>query len=67
MLTEFVDLQPGDCIVQNGANSAVGKILIGLARERGIRTVNVVRRKELVPLTSPGQMIVVTDPRRGSR
>ena len=62
LLEDIVDLQPGDWIVQNGANSAVGKILIGLARERGVRTVNVVRRKELVaPLKALGADAVVVD------
>jgi trans-2-enoyl-CoA reductase len=62
LLQDIVDLQPGDWIVQNGANSAVGKILIGLARERGIRTVNIVRRRELVsPLLQLGADAVVID------
>lgn len=26
MLAEFVDLRPGDFVIQNGANSAVGSI-----------------------------------------
>lgn len=44
MLRQFVPLQAGDWVIQNGANSAVGGYLIQLARERGIRTLNVVRR-----------------------
>lgn len=44
MLTEFVSLKPGDWVIQNAANSGVGINLIQLARQRGIRTVNVVRR-----------------------
>ncbi|MGE0153295.1 MAG: zinc-dependent alcohol dehydrogenase family protein [Reyranellaceae bacterium] len=62
LLEDIVNLQPGDWIVQNGANSAVGKILIGLARERGIRTVNVVRRPELAgQLEALGADAVVVD------
>jgi trans-2-enoyl-CoA reductase len=62
LLEDIVDLQPGDWIVQNGANSAVGKILIGVARERGIRTINVVRRKELIdPLRTMGADAVIVD------
>jgi NADPH:quinone reductase-like Zn-dependent oxidoreductase len=62
LLQDIVDLQPGDWIVQNGANSAVGQIIIGLARERGIRTINVVRRAELEPvLRSLGGDAVVVD------
>lgn len=40
-------LQAGDWLVQNAANSAVGSMVIRLARRRGIRTVNVVRREAL--------------------
>ncbi|MEM0895452.1 MAG: 2-enoyl thioester reductase domain-containing protein [Verrucomicrobiota bacterium] len=48
MLREFVDLRPGDWVVQNGANSAVGRCVIQIAKKRGIRTLNLVRRKELI-------------------
>jgi NADPH:quinone reductase-like Zn-dependent oxidoreductase len=47
LLTDVVDLRPGDWVIQNVANSAVGRLLIRLARARGIRTVNVVRRPSL--------------------
>lgn len=40
-------LPPGSWLIQNAANSAVGKLVIRLARQRGIRTVNVVRREGL--------------------
>lgn len=48
LLSEFVDLEPGDWVIQNAANSAVGGYLIQLARARGIRTVNIVRRESVV-------------------
>jgi NADPH:quinone reductase-like Zn-dependent oxidoreductase len=47
MLTDLVDLKPGDWVLQNVANSAVGRLLIRLARARGLRTLNVVRREAL--------------------
>ena len=47
LLTDVVKLVPGDWIVQNVANSAVGRLVIRLARQRGIRTLNVVRRPSL--------------------
>ncbi|HTR86250.1 MAG TPA: zinc-dependent alcohol dehydrogenase family protein [Reyranella sp.] len=47
MLSDFVDLKPGEWVIQNVANSAVGRLLIVLAHQRGLRTVNVVRRPEL--------------------
>ena len=43
MLEDFVDLQPGDVVVQNAANSAVGQYVVQLARDKGLHTVNVVR------------------------
>ncbi len=44
LLSEFADLRPGEWVIQNAANSAVGLYLVQLARSRGWRTVNVVRR-----------------------
>ena len=62
MLKAFVDLKPGDWVIQNAANSGVGRAVIQIARLRGIKTVNVVRRKELIPeLEAEGADIVVTD------
>ena len=46
MLKRFVDLEPGDWVAQPGANSAVGRLVITLARLRGLKTLNVVRRDE---------------------
>src|SRR5690349_8755777 len=47
LLTDIVPLKAGEWLIQNVANSAVGRLLIRLARERGIRTVNVTRRESL--------------------
>jgi len=47
LLTDIVELKSGDWIIQNVANSAVGRLVIGLGRQRGLRTVNVVRRDTL--------------------
>ena len=44
MLTHYRELAAGDWLIQNAANSAVGTYLISLARARGVRTLNVVRR-----------------------
>lgn len=48
MLEDFVTLEPGEWVVQNAANSAVGRCVIQIARARGLRTLNVVRRPELI-------------------
>ena len=44
LLEDYAELAPGDWIVQNAANSGVGRALIQIARQRGIRTLNFVRR-----------------------
>lgn len=44
LLHGFVKLGPGDWVVQNAGNSAVGRCVIQLAREYGFRTVSFVRR-----------------------
>ena len=49
MLTDVVALAPGDWVIQNVANSAVGRLVIALARQRGWKTMNVVRRESLFP------------------
>ncbi|WP_412062776.1 zinc-dependent alcohol dehydrogenase family protein [Rubrivirga sp. IMCC45206] len=62
MLSEFVDLEPGDWVIQNAANSGVGAYLIALASLRGLKTVNVVRRESLVaPLMAAGADVVLVD------
>uniref|UniRef100_A0A915AXK8 Enoyl-[acyl-carrier-protein] reductase, mitochondrial n=1 Tax=Parascaris univalens TaxID=6257 RepID=A0A915AXK8_PARUN len=42
MLKEFVDLNPGDYIIQNCADSSVGRCVILLAKEWGYKTINTV-------------------------
>lgn len=62
LLDTFVDLAAGDWVVQNVANSAVGTSLVQLARARGLKTVNVVRRAELASeLEAIGADAVVVD------
>jgi trans-2-enoyl-CoA reductase len=62
MLTSFVELKSGDWIVQSAANSAVGGYLIQLAKQRGIKTINVVRREGLAKdLMSKGADVVLID------
>ncbi|KAI9501160.1 mitochondrial trans-2-enoyl-CoA reductase [Coemansia spiralis] len=45
LLRDFSALGPNDCVVQNGANSGVGRAVIQMARLMGVRTVNVVRER----------------------
>lgn len=62
MLHDFVPLQPGDWFIQNAANSAAGRAAIQIGRELGYRSVNVVRRPELIDeLQSEGADVVVLE------
>jgi mitochondrial enoyl-[acyl-carrier protein] reductase / trans-2-enoyl-CoA reductase len=47
LLEDHVALKPGDWVIQNVANSAVGRHLIVLAKAKGVRTLNVVRRNDV--------------------
>jgi len=46
LLRSLVDVRPGEWILQNAANGAVGQWVAALARRRGIRTLNIVRRPQ---------------------
>src|SRR5881227_2173141 len=48
LLHDYVDLARGDWLIQNAANSAAGRAVIQIAHELGYKTVNVVRRSELI-------------------
>jgi NADPH:quinone reductase-like Zn-dependent oxidoreductase len=62
ILSEYADLEPGDWIVQNAANSGVGRSLIALAKARGFRTINLARDQSvLAGLTASGADIVHLD------
>jgi NADPH:quinone reductase-like Zn-dependent oxidoreductase len=62
LLEDHVALKPGDWVIQDVANSAVGRHLIVLAKAKGLRTVNVVRRDDVAAeLTALGANVVLTD------
>jgi NADPH:quinone reductase-like Zn-dependent oxidoreductase len=62
MLTEFVQLKPGDWLLQNAANASVGRAVIAIAKSRGIKTVNLVRSSDLVgPIEALGGDVVLVD------
>ncbi len=62
MLHDFVSLQRGDWFIQNAANSAAGRAAIQIGRELGLRSVNVVRRPELIgELRADGADVVLLD------
>jgi mitochondrial enoyl-[acyl-carrier protein] reductase / trans-2-enoyl-CoA reductase len=62
LLEDHGALAPGDWVIQNVANSAVGRHLIVLARARGVRTINVVRRDDVAAeLRALGADLVLAD------
>lgn len=69
LLKTVVDLEPGDWVIQNAANSAVGQYVMQLAGIYGLKTVNVVRRDGLEDLiaSAGGDICVVDGPDLGER
>jgi trans-2-enoyl-CoA reductase len=62
LLHDYVDLEKGDWLIQNASNSAAGCAVIQIARELGYKTVNVVRRAELIDeLRTEGGDVVLVD------
>jgi trans-2-enoyl-CoA reductase len=62
LLHDYVDLQKGDWLIQNAANSAAGRDVIHIAHELDYKTVNVVRRAELIDeLRGEGGDVVLVD------
>jgi trans-2-enoyl-CoA reductase len=62
MLHDFAPLERGDWLIQNAANSGAGRAVIQISKELGYKTVNVVRRAELVDeLRGEGGDVVIVD------
>lgn len=66
LLDDFVQLQSGDVIIQNAANSMVGLSVMQLAHSRGVKTINIIRHRpgaqELIEnMKQYGGYIVVTE------
>lgn len=62
LLKHVVNLEPGDWIVQNAGNSAVGLSVIQMAKSFGLKTISQVRREDLVaPLKDLGADHVVIE------
>ncbi len=62
LLHDYVDLEKGDWLIQNAANSAAGRAVIQIAHELGYKSVNVVRRGELTDeLRAEGGDVVLVD------
>src|SRR5258708_24116571 len=62
LLDEASALKAGDWIVQNAANSGVGRSLIAIAKARGMKTIHLVPPPEPIPeLQAVGGDLVVVD------
>jgi trans-2-enoyl-CoA reductase len=62
LLHGYVDLKKGDWLIQNAANSATARAVIQIAHELGYKTVNVVRRAEVIDeLRAEGGDVVLVD------
>lgn len=62
MLSDYVTLKRGDWVIQNAANSAVGRHVIAFCKARGYRSINVVRRESLIDeISALGADEVVVD------
>ena len=62
LFSEFVPLAAGDWVMQNVANSGVGGYLVQLAKLRGYRSVNIVRRASAVAsVRAQGGDVVLVD------
>ena len=64
LLKDFVPLKSGDLVVQNGANSAVGRLVIQMASIMGARTLNIVRDRP--DFDALAQELTALDPSGGA-
>ena len=46
-MLDVTGIKPGETLVQNGANSACGMLTIQIARAKGYKTINIVRKPEV--------------------
>lgn len=69
LLKTVVELSPGDWVIQNAGNSAVGQYVMQLAKIYGYKTVNVVRREGLEEFVAKagGDVCAVDGPDLGER
>lgn len=69
LLQQCPDLQPGDWLIQNVANSAIGTCIVQLAKARGLNLINVVRREAAVAevRAAGGEHVLVDGPELAKR
>ncbi|MVT66559.1 zinc-binding dehydrogenase [Bradyrhizobium pachyrhizi] len=64
LLTDFVKIPRGGWVIQNGANSATARAVIAIAKSLELKTVNIVRREEVVDEVKAigGDVVLVDGP-----
>lgn len=68
LIHDFAELSAGDWIVQNAATSAVGKLVIQMAKAKGLKTINLVRDLKVRDhLQSLGADIVLEDNKEAAK
>ena len=63
IMLDELNLQPGDWVLQTAAGSTLGRLVIQLAKTRGYKTLNVVRRRDQVEEIKAlgGDEVICTD------
>ncbi|VDM30755.1 unnamed protein product [Hydatigera taeniaeformis] len=69
MLSNFAELKPGDCLIQNGATSSVGIYVMQICKQMGVNTINIFRARDTLEKTEStrralldfGGTVVVTE------
>lgn len=62
LLHDYATLKPGDWVIQNAGNSAVGRAVIQISKKLGFKTISLVRREELFDeLKNDGADLVLLD------
>lgn len=69
LLNDFVELEPGDWVIQSAPLSSVGQCIIQLAHAQGFKTVNVIHRPEIKAAVSElgGDVVLEDGPNLGAR
>jgi NADPH:quinone reductase-like Zn-dependent oxidoreductase len=62
LLTDIIKLPRGSWVIQNGGNSGLGRAVIAIGKSLGLRTINIVRREDVVAeIKSLGGDVVLVD------
>lgn len=61
-LLDFLEMKPGEWLLQNSANGAVGRMLAQLAKSRGINVVGLVRRNAALEELGTANIVSTEDP-----